>query len=179
MNIKKGDMVSIKQDFIDRNNRYEYDSRDIWEVKEVYKIGGGYHVAVINNLTGYGNAHLCTYNMDLRTIDDLKARLLQEESGSFNDKMLEFIDMVFKHDTMNEDYGVKILDDIWYHEIGSVFKYNIGSKEVELEVVKSSDASCEGCVFNNSKNYHCKDTRCIDIDREDDIDVIYKEVKKS
>lgn len=40
MNIKKGDMVSIKQDFIDRNNRYEYDSRDIWEVKEVYNIGG-------------------------------------------------------------------------------------------------------------------------------------------
>lgn len=36
MNIKKGDMVSIKQDFIDRNNRYEYDSRDIWEVKEVW-----------------------------------------------------------------------------------------------------------------------------------------------
>lgn len=34
MNIKKGDMVSIKQDFIDRNNRYEYDSRDIWEVYE-------------------------------------------------------------------------------------------------------------------------------------------------
>ena len=32
MNIKEGDMVSIKQDFIDRNNRYEYDSRDIWEV---------------------------------------------------------------------------------------------------------------------------------------------------
>lgn len=29
MNIKKGDMVSIKQDFIDRNNRYEYDSRDM------------------------------------------------------------------------------------------------------------------------------------------------------
>lgn len=64
MNIKKGDMVSIKQDFIDRNNRYEYDSRDIWEVKEVYNIGGGYHVAAINNLTGYGNAHLCTYNME-------------------------------------------------------------------------------------------------------------------
>lgn len=80
MNIKKGDMVSIKQDFIDRNNRYEYDSRDIWEVKEVYKMGGGYHVAVINNLTGYGSAHLCTYNMDLRTIDDLKARLLQDDN---------------------------------------------------------------------------------------------------
>lgn len=80
MNIKKGDMVSIKQDFIDRNNRYEYDSRDIWEVKEVYNIGGGYHVAAINNLTGYGNAHLYTYNMDLRTIDDLKARLPQNDN---------------------------------------------------------------------------------------------------
>ena len=80
MNLKKGEMVSIKQDFIDRNNRYEYDSRDIWEVKEVYNIGGGYHVAAINNLTGYGNAHLCTYNMDLRTIDDLKARLPQNDN---------------------------------------------------------------------------------------------------
>ena len=59
------------------------------------------------------------------------------------------------------------------------FKYNIGSKEVELEVVESSDASCEGCVFNNSKNYYCKDTHCIDVDRKDDIDVIYKEVKRS
>lgn len=108
-----------------------------------------------------------------------ECRKLQEESGSFNDEMLEFIDMVFKHDTMNEDYGVKILDDIWCHEIGSVFKYNIGSKEVELEVVESSDASCEGCAFNNSKNYYCKDTHCIDVDRKDDIDVIYKKVKRS
>lgn len=40
-------------------------------------------------------------------------------------------------------------------------------------------ANCEGCVFNNSKNYYCKDTHCIDVDRKDDIDVIYKEVKRS
>lgn len=33
--------------------------------------------------------------------------------------------------------------------------------------------------FNNSKNYYCKDTHCIDVDRKDDIDVIYKEVKRS
>ena len=63
--------------------------------------------------------------------------------------------------------------------IGSIFKYNIDSKEVELEVVESSDASCEGCAFNNSKNYYCKDTHCIDVDRKDDIDVIYKKVKRS
>lgn len=47
------------------------------------------------------------------------------------------------------------------------------------ETKESSDASCEGCVFNNSKNYYCKDTHCIDVDRKDDIDVIYKEVKRS
>jgi hypothetical protein len=71
------------------------------------------------------------------------------------------------------------LENIGYHKIGSIFKYNIGSKEVELEVIESSDASCEGCVFNNSKNYYCKDTHCIDVDRKDDIDVIYKKVKRS
>lgn len=60
-----------------------------------------------------------------------------------------------------------------------ITKYNIDSKEVELEVVESSDASCEGCAFNNSKNYYCKDTHCIDVDRKDDIDVIYKKVKRS
>lgn len=108
-----------------------------------------------------------------------ECRRLQEESGSFNDEMLEFIDMVFKHDTMNENYDVKTLDDIWYHEIGSVFKYNIGSKEVELEVVKGEGWSCDGCVFDSKKRYHCKDTYCIDADRGDDTNIIYKEVKRS
>lgn len=77
--------------------------------------------------------------------------------------------------------GYNMSDDgsMGYHKIGSIFKYNIDSKEVELEVVESSDASCEGCAFNNSKNYYCKDTHCIDVDRKDDIDVIYKKVKRS
>lgn len=92
-----------------------------------------------------------------------ECRELQEESGSFEDMINNSI----------------TLENIGYHKIGSIFKYNIGSKEVELEVVESSDASCEGCVFNNSKNYYCKDTHCIDVDRKDDIDVIYKEVKRS
>lgn len=89
MNIKKGDMISIKQDFIDRNNRYEYDSRDIWEVKEVYNIGGGYHVAAINNLTGYGNAHLCTYK--LAVVRELKEKfkneLMKEISNPISEKL--------------------------------------------------------------------------------------------
>ena len=106
-----------------------------------------------------------------------ECRELQEESGSFNDEMLDFINSVFGHEDMINNSIT--LENIGYHKIGSIFKYNIGSKEVELEVVESSDASCEGCVFNNSKIYYCKDTHCIDVDRKDDIDVIYKEVKRS
>ena len=106
-----------------------------------------------------------------------ECRELQEESGSFNDEMLDFINSVFGHEDMINNSIT--LENIGYHKIGSIFKYNIGSKEVELEVVESSSTSCEGCVFNNSKNYYCKDTHCIDVDRKDDIDVIYKEVKRS
>lgn len=106
-----------------------------------------------------------------------ECRELQEESGSFNDEMLDFINSVFGHEDMINNSIT--LENIGYHKIGSIFKYNIGSKEVELEVVESSDASCKGCVFNNSKNYYCKDTHCINVDRKDDIDVIYKEVKRS
>lgn len=40
MSIKEGDMVSIRQDFIDEYHKHEYNSKDIWEVKEVYNIGG-------------------------------------------------------------------------------------------------------------------------------------------
>lgn len=96
------------------------------------------------------------------------------DKNGLNDKMDVFINRLF-----NENNHIRYLKDIGYHKIGSIFKYNIGSKEVELEVVESSDASCKGCVFNNSKNYYCKDTHCIDVDRKDDIDVIYKEVKRS
>lgn len=54
MNIKKGDMVSIKQDFIDRNNRYEYDSRDIWEVDDNYWCATcGSHSHKEDSKTGY------------------------------------------------------------------------------------------------------------------------------
>ena len=71
-----------------------------------------------------------------------ECRELQEESGSFNDEMLDFINSVFGHEDMINNSIT--LENIGYHKIGSIFKYNIGSKEVELEVVESSDASCEG-----------------------------------
>jgi hypothetical protein len=122
--------------------------------------------------------HMEQYDMEKHFIrsfgfDRNECEMLLNKNGS-DDKMESFIiQMVFNK-------GDKIiLDDIGYHKIGSIFKYNIDSKEVELEVVESSDASCEGCAFNNSKNYYCKDTHCINVDRKDDIDVIYKKVKRS
>lgn len=70
------------------------------------------------------------------------------------------------------------LSNIGYHEICSVFKCDIGSKEIELEVIESGNYSCDGCIFNNNI-YCCRDTYCIDRDREDNTNVIYKEVKRS
>lgn len=106
-------------------------------------------------------------------VHDAASGLWSGSSITGDSRRAGIIQMVF-----NKDDKI-ILDDIGYHKIGSIFKYNIDSKEVELEVVESSDASCEGCAFNNSKNYYCKDTHCIDVDRKDDIDVIYKKVKRS
>lgn len=78
-----------------------------------------------------------------------------------------------KIDVGYKDVLEKSLSAIQYLRIHGFSTY------MELEVVESSDASCEGCAFNNSKNYYCKDTHCIDVDRKDDIDVIYKKVKRS
>lgn len=70
------------------------------------------------------------------------------------------------------------LSNIGYHEINSIFKCDINSKEIILEVIESDNYSCDGCIFNNSI-YYCRDTYCIDSDREDDANIIYKEVKRS
>jgi hypothetical protein len=105
-----------------------------------------------------------------------ECRRLQEESGSFNDKMLDFINSVFGHEDMINNSIT--LENIGCRKIGSIFKYNIGSKEVELEVVESDNYSCDGCIFNDNI-YYCTGTYCIDKDREDDTNIIYKEVKRS
>lgn len=121
--------------------------------------------------------HLEKYDMAKHFIklfgfDRNECEMLLDKNGS-DDKMESFIiQMVFNK-------GDKIiLDDIEYHKIGSIFKYNIDSKEVELEVVESRDYSCAGCAFK-SKRYFCKDTYCADTERYDYMDVIYKEVKRS
>lgn len=51
-------------------------------------------------------------------------------------------------------------------------------EKIELEVIEIDDSSCGGCVFNN-RGYYCMYSCCCNIDREDNTDVIYKEVKRS
>lgn len=70
------------------------------------------------------------------------------------------------------------MDDIGYHKIGEVFKYNIGSGIIELKVIETDDRGCDGCIFDG-KDYYCKNTCCINVDREDKTNIIYKEVKKT
>lgn len=65
-----------------------------------------------------------------------------------------------------------------YNKIGEVFKYDIGSGIIELAVIEDDGSGCDGCIFND-RNYYCKNTCCINVDRKDSTDIIYKEVKRS
>lgn len=91
-----------------------------------------------------------------------------------NDKMNEFIDGFM----FNRNNHIKKLNDIGYHKIGEVFKYDIGSGIIELAVIEDDGSGCDGCIFND-RNYYCKNTCCINVDRKDSTDIIYKEVKRS
>ena len=115
---------------------------------------------------------MAKYFIKLFGFDRNECEMLLDKNGS-DDKMESFIiQMVF-----NKDDKI-ILDDIGYHKIGSIFKYNTGMEKIELEVIEIDDSSCDGCVFNN-RGYYCMYSCCCNIDREDNTDVIYKEVKRS
>lgn len=146
------------------------------------------HEYVEKKYNDYHIVYICnTYNDMVERLDGYIYGIMDKDGKVICDLAEpDYINLasggVINEDNMVDDDMINnsiTLENIGYHKIGSIFKYNIGSKEVELEVVESSDASCEGCVFNNSKNYYCKDTHCIDVERKDDIDVIYKEVKRS
>lgn len=110
------------------------------------------------------------YHSDL-TKNECEALL---DKNDPNDKMNEFIDGFM----FNRNNHIKKLDDIGYHKIGEVFKYDIGSGIIELAVIEDDGSGCDGCIFND-RNYYCKNTCCINVDRKDSTDIIYKEVKRS
>ena len=99
-----------------------------------------------------------------------ECRELQEESGSFNDEMIEFIDRIFGHkDMMSKNDAIYI--DIKHHEIGEVFNYRAGMSEMTLKVV-GADNKCLGCAFEGSI-YNCARSNCMEFEREDGKSIKY------
>lgn len=68
-----------------------------------------------------------------------ECRKLQEESESFNDEMIKFIDNMFGRENMISEGSTisendTICINIKYHKIGEVFNYKVGMSEMTLRV---------------------------------------------
>lgn len=156
-------MENKEQDFI---NRY----KDVQEAKEE-GIRQGIWLC-IQKLVELERFDMAKYFMISFGFNKNECEGLLDKNG-LNDKMDVFINRLF-----NENNHIRYLKDIGYHKIGSIFKYNTGMEKIELEVIEIDDSSCDGCVFNN-RGYYCMYSCCCNIDREDNTNVIYKEVKRS
>lgn len=97
-----------------------------------------------------------------------ECRELQEESGSFNDEMLDFINNVFGHEDMISEDDTRYIDIIKYHKIGEVFNYKVGMSKITLRVDEGD--GCSGCAFESD---NCANPRCMESEREDGKSVKY------
>lgn len=98
-----------------------------------------------------------------------ECRKLQEESESFNDEMIKFIDNMFGRENMISEGSTisendTICINIKYHKIGEVFNYKVGMSEMTLRVDKCD--RCSGCAFENYI-YDCAKSGCLGCERED------------
>lgn len=63
-----------------------------------------------------------------------------------------------------------------YLELGEVFKINVDNKTIYLKTeIDTSIMLCENCYFNKNLR-HCDKFVCTNIDREDNTNVIYKQI---
>ena len=63
-----------------------------------------------------------------------------------------------------------------YLELGEVFKINVDHKIIYLKTeIDTSITPCKNCYFNTNPQY-CDKFVCSQIDREDDINVIFKQI---
>lgn len=104
-----------------------------------------------------------------------ECRKLQEESESFNDEMIKFIDNMFGRENMISEGSTisendTICINIKYHKIGEVFNYKVGMSEMTLRVDKCD--RCSGCAFENYI-YDCVKPGCLGCEREDGESVRY------
>lgn len=97
-----------------------------------------------------------------------ECRELQEESGSFNDEMLDFINSVFGHKDMISEDDTRYINIIKYHKIGEVFNYKIGMSEMTLRVDECDN--CSGCAFESN---NCANSYCMEYERKDGKSIKY------
>lgn len=102
-----------------------------------------------------------------------ECRKLQEESGSFDDEMLEFIDTVFGRkidlDELDED---NLIIDISTMKAGDTYSFMNSQKEmVGIKAVKRSMLGCNGCYLSNSELL-CKGCSKNERETNDDITVV-------
>lgn len=63
-----------------------------------------------------------------------------------------------------------------YLELGEVFKVNIDNKMIYLKVeIDTSTMLCEDCYFRKN-TLHCCKFKCSQMDRKDDINIIFKQI---
>lgn len=93
-----------------------------------------------------------------------ECRELQEESGSFNDEMLKFIDRMFGYEDMiSKEDTIHI--NIKHHEVGEIFNYKLGMYEMTLKVIDAGNG-CSGCAFEDNL-YDCTRSNCMGYERKD------------
>ena len=64
-----------------------------------------------------------------------------------------------------------------YLKLGEIFKINVNNKTVYLKVEPDgSQTGCENCYFYENTNPCNNTTNCSYLDREDDTNVIYKQI---
>lgn len=101
-----------------------------------------------------------------------ECRKLQEESGSFDDEMLEFIDTIFGRKIDLDEDNQMIDIDISTMKVGDTYSFMNNQKEmVEIKAVKRSRLGCNGCYLSNSELL-CKGCNKSERDTNDNIMVV-------
>lgn len=150
MSIKEGDMVSIRQDFI---NRYKNVQESI--IKAMDK---ALERAIGNKVIDFEKCednYLDVYPLIGAVLQKEVRRVLGENANS-------------EGSTISENDTICI--NIKYHKIGEVFNYKVGMSEMTLRVDKCD--RCSGCAFENYI-YDCVKSGCLGCEREDGESVRY------
>lgn len=101
-----------------------------------------------------------------------ECRKLQEESGSFDDEMLEFIDTIFSRKIDLDENNQRISVNISTMKVGDTYSFadNHGDM-VKIRAIERSNLGCRGCYLSND-GISCSGCNKEERETNDDIAVI-------